>query len=225
MKTFGDKVFSFYTNITVPTNLPKHITAFSPLDKPETIDIGKKFYSSFFNDTNKRVFVLGINPGRFGSGVTGLNFTDPVSLELYCNIPNNFPKRRELSSEFIYKFIEKWGGAKKFYSTFYMTALSPAGFLYDGLNYNFYDSKELQDKVTPFIVDSLKQQIAIGANDTAILFGTGKNQKFFTKLNNEYKFFKKFHVLEHPRYIMQYKRKKIDEYLEKYIEIFTQSLE
>jgi hypothetical protein len=222
---FGDKAFEFYTNIILPSNLPEHVTAFSPLEKTETKEIGRIFYSQFFNDTERRVFVFGINPGRFGSGVTGINFTDPVALETYCGIPNDFPKRRELSSEFIYSFIEKWGGAEKFYRQFYLTALCPVGFLYDGLNYNFYDSKELLKIVEPFIVETLKKQIAMGAHDTAILFGTGKNQAFFTKLNTKHHFFKKVYVLEHPRYIMQYKRKYIEEYLEKYRGVFSQVID
>lgn len=223
-KTFGQKAFGFYNKIKLPSNLPQDVTAFSPLEPPEAKKYAGKFYDTFFNDTNKRVLVLGINPGRFGSGVTGINFTDPVALEESCGIKNTLPKRKELSSEFVYKFINHWGGAKKFYSQFFLTALSPVGFLYKGLNYNFYDGKTLMHDVEPFIINSLHKQIAFGTYDTAILFGTGKNQTFFTKLNSEHHFFKNFHVLEHPRYIMQYKRRYLDEYLEKYNEVFSKSL-
>ncbi len=91
------------------------------------------------------------------------------------------------------------------------------GFLYDDINYNFYDSKELLEKVTPFIIHTLQEQIALGTYDVAILLGTGKNQQLFSQLNEKHHFFKKVFVLEHPRFIMQYKRKEVDHYLEKYI--------
>lgn len=223
-QTFGDKAFGFYSSLVPPLNLPENVTSFSPLESYESREYAREFYTSFFSDNNKRVFVLGINPGRFGSGVTGINFTDPVALEDFCGIQNTFQKRRELSSEFVYKLIDKWGGTKKFYSDFFLSALSPVGFLYKGLNYNFYDNKELLQIVQPFIVKTLEQQRSIGAKDVAILFGKGKNQKFFSKLNDQYRFFKKVYVLEHPRYIMQYKRKYVEEYLKKYSEIFSKSL-
>lgn len=223
-QTFGEKAIAFYNSLTPPSNLPENVTAFSPLKHEEANKYANKFYSLFFNDNKKRIFVLGINPGRFGSGVTGINFTDPVALQEDCGIKNTLLKRRELSSEFVYTFIHKWGGAKKFYQDFFLTALSPVGFLYNGLNYNYYDNKALLLRVQPFIVQTLKKQRSIGAHGVAILFGTGKNQKFFSKLNNTHHFFKKVYALEHPRYIMQYKRKYLDEYLRKYRNIFSQSL-
>ena len=50
----------------------------------------------------QRHLLLGINPGRFGGGVTGIPFTDPIRLQNVCGIENNFEKKQELSSVFIY---------------------------------------------------------------------------------------------------------------------------
>lgn len=223
-QTFGDKVLSFYDGLSLPSNLPANIEVINPLENSQTKKYIRKFFSIFFNDTGKRVFVLGINPGRFGSGVTGVNFTDPIALEEYCGIQNRLQKRRELSSEFVYTFINEWGGAKKFYSDFFLSAVSPIGFTNKGLNYNYYDDKSFLNLINPFIVNTLKSQCSLGARESVILFGTGKNQKLFTQLNDKYHFFKKIYALEHPRYIMQYKRKHVNEYLRKYKDVFKQAL-
>ena len=87
------------------------------------------FYTKYYSDNNKRILLLGINPGRFGGGVTGIPFTDPVRLEKVCGIKNDFQKKQELSSVFIYEMIEAYGGAEKFYKQFYISAVSPLGFV------------------------------------------------------------------------------------------------
>jgi len=36
----------------------------------------REFYTKFYSDCKPRQLVLGINPGRFGAGATGIPFTD-----------------------------------------------------------------------------------------------------------------------------------------------------
>jgi len=172
-----------------------------------------------------RVFVFGINPGRFGSGTTGVPFTDPVALENVCGIANKLVKRRETSSEFVYQFIERWGGPHVFYRDFFLTAISPIGFIRNGINYNYYDHLVLFREVRSFIVDTLAAQLTFGARrDVAIVLGSGKNQKIFGDLNREYGWFKEVYAVEHPRFIMQYRRRYLKRYLKKYQDIFSRAL-
>lgn len=222
--TFGERATHFFDSLKMPTNLPSDTDIVYPYGHADVRQAVGNFYRTFFNDTNRRVFVLGINPGRFGSGMTGVPFTDPVALETHCGINNPFDKRRELSSEFVYTFVEAYGGPKKFYANFFLSAISPIGFVRDGKNYNYYDDAEFCKTLEPFVVETLQEQISFGAKPVVILFGTGKNQKFFTNLNNKYHFFDTVLALEHPRYIMQYKRKHIDVYIKKYIDVFSQAL-
>ena len=64
--------------------------------------------------------------------------------------------------------------------------------------------------------ENIREQIKLGARrDFAILLGK-RNADYFFPINEEHKFFKKITVLEHPRYIMQYKLKQIDSYIHKY---------
>jgi hypothetical protein len=54
--------------------------------------------------------------------------------------------------------------------------------------------------------------------DTSEVFVMGKkNALFISKLNEEAKLFGKLTILEHPRYIQQYKSKEKQLYIEKYI--------
>ena len=108
-----------------------------------------------------RISIFGINPGRFGAGLTGISFTDPIRLELVCGIKNDLKKKPEPSSRFVYKVIEAYGGVEKFYNDFYVTAVSPLGFTEDGNNLNYYDYKSLVAAAEPFIIDSIKKQISL----------------------------------------------------------------
>jgi hypothetical protein len=127
-----------------------------PYSDQTVMQVTSAFYRKFFGDTSQRVFLIGINPGRFGGGTTGIPFTDPVSLEKQCGITNPFPKRRELSAEFVEALIERFGGPGDFYRTFFITAVSPVGFTKDGKNYNYYDDSEAFAALRPFIVKNLR---------------------------------------------------------------------
>ena len=184
----------------------------------------RAFVDKYFSDNNERVLVFGINPGRFGAGITGVTFTDPVALADFCGIANRMPRRRELSSIFIYDFINRYGGPEAFYRRFFLTAISPLGFTRGGLNLNYYDDRRLADAVTPFITTAIEKQIKLaGRRDHAIVLGTGENARFVQKLNEKHGFFREILPLEHPRFIMQYRRKRIDEYLAKYAEVFARA--
>lgn len=223
--TFGDRALDFYVNIGAVDGLPSNIQVMNPYARPAVQRYVESFLRKFFSDNRERVYVFGINPGRFGAGVTGVTFTDPVALERFCGIRNELEKRREVSSEFVYEFIQHWGGVEKFYQEFFLTAVSPLGFTRNGTNYNYYDDPRVFAILKPFIVRTLQDQLALGARrDAAILFGTGKNQRVFTELNQEHRFFSRVYAVEHPRFIMQYRRKRLRDYLEKYKEAFSQAL-
>ena len=224
--TFHDKIITFFKNLCAPKITIGGIETIEPHKEKEVFECVKIFFKKYFHDTNKRIFVLGINPGRFGSGVTGIPFTDPIALSEHCDIPHTFKKRSELSSEFVYTVIEKFGGAEAFYSNFFLTSVSPIGFVRDDKNYNYYDNTEMYAILEPFIVNSLVTQFKCGArDDVAIILGSGKNYKVFDELNKRHEWFNKVYPLEHPRYIMQYKRKELTHYLNKYQDLFTSVLQ
>ena len=140
---FADKAIKYFQNLESPKYLSGKIETLNPYKNEEVKKISSYFYKKYFSDFNKRIFAFGINPGRFGGGVTGISFTDPVALENFCGIKNSFEKKRELSSNFMYNFISYYGGVEKFYSKYFISALYPLALLKDGLNYNYYDEKDL----------------------------------------------------------------------------------
>jgi hypothetical protein len=229
--TFADKVIEFNRQLeyTGPA-LPAGIRIINPFrEEEQAMQISEVFYRKYYNDVNKRHLILGINPGRFGGGLTGIPFTDPKRLIAECHITYEGKITHEPSSVYVYEVINAYGGAEAFYKKFYINSLCPLGFTTvdnkgKEKNYNYYDSKELCATVTPFIIDNIRKQVAIGCyTDTAYCFGTGQNEKFIRKLNDEYGFFKKVIALEHPRFIMQYKSKSKQAYIDKYLEAFHQA--
>jgi hypothetical protein len=216
--SFSTKAIKYFCNLKTQHIKSSGVGVINPYDKDEVKEIIKKFYTKYYDDDNERLFIVGINPGRFGGGLTGVAFTDPVALRENCKIENNLGERKELSSKFVYAVAGKSGGAEKFYSRIFLTALYPFAIIKDGKNYNYYDEKVLSDLLREKIAENIKTQLLFGARrDFAILLGK-KNAAFFSIINEEYKFFKKIIVLEHPRYVMQYKLKQIDSYIKKYLE-------
>ena len=229
-ETFADKVIGFNKNLHFTGILPAGISIMNPFREDEKIiPVSSVFYHKYYNDNKSRHLILGINPGRFGGGVTGVPFTDPKRLKNECGIPYSGKETHEPSSVFVYEVIKAYGGPAEFYQKFYINSICPLGFTATGnngkeVNYNYYDSRDLTAAVYDFIIQSIRQQIAFGINtDVCYCFGTGKNEKFLRQLNAEQKFFKIIVALEHPRFVMQYKTRTKDAYIDKYLTAFNQA--
>jgi hypothetical protein len=215
---FAEKILNFFKDIHFSVKLPQDVEVMNPFKNEAAMQICTQFYKKYYSDNNERKMIIGINPGRFGGGVTGIPFTDPIRLKKECGIENPFQQKQELSSLFVYDVITAYGGAKFFYKDFYITAVSPLGFTKDGKNLNYYDDKNLQNSIKDFAVDCMYKQLDFGINrDIAFCLGDGKNYKYLSKLNEEKKFFKQIIPLSHPRFIMQYKLKKKEDYIQAYI--------
>jgi hypothetical protein len=217
--TTADKILAFYKQLKIKGSLPRGIDTMNPYEDDYTFRLCEQFYRKYYNDDGPRRLMLGINPGRFGSGTTGISFTDPVRLEKVCHIDNTLNKKPELSADFIYRMIEAFGGPQWFYQTYFISAVSPLGFTKNGININYYDDNKLMKAVLPFIIDSISQLAAMGfLRDTCFCIGEGKNFDFLGKLNDQHHWFDKIVPLAHPRFIMQYKRKQLDRYIAFYLE-------
>lgn len=199
--------------------LPKGVSWLLPLQEfPESVQLTEQFLEKYYNDDSTRTLIVGINPGRHGAGITNVAFTDPFHLETECGIDSSFPKRKELSAIFVYQIINAYGGPELFYQKYFINSVVPFGFVKDGINYNYYDDKKLQTVMEPFIKFHFEELLKLGINkEVCYCLGTGKNFKYLNKLNEKEKYFDRVVPLEHPRYIMQYKRKKLEEYVDKYL--------
>lgn len=232
MKTFAEKVIAFNASLDFKNALPKGISIMNPFkENEEAIIASQKFYRKYYDDNFQRHIIFGINPGRFGSAVTGVPFTDTKRLSAECSIEYHGKQTHEPSSVFVYEMIHAFGGLRTFYKKFYINSLCPLGFTSANdksgiVNYNYYDSVTLTEAVKDFMIESIQKQIAFGiSTELAFCFGCGKNEKFFRKLNEEHHFFERIIALEHPRFIMQYKSKTKQFYIDKYLKAFKEALE
>jgi hypothetical protein len=220
--TFADKVIDFNRNLTYHGQLPEDFRVLNPyLDNPETLEVMQKFYHKYYNDFNQRKFIIGINPSRHGAGVTGVPFTDTKRLESICGISMKSARTHEISSVFMYDMIAEYGGAEEFYKNIYINSPFPLAIIRKSkgswINANYYDDKGLFSEVKSFMIDSLKKHISLNLDTSEVFILGKKNAEFLAKLNAEADLFGEMTVLEHPRYIQQYKSKEKTLYIDKYI--------
>lgn len=227
MASFATQVVDFHKGLHLSKSLPKGIKTLNPFEENEkvlaTLNI---FYGKFYDDNNARRIIVGINPGRLGAGVTGIPFTDTKRLSEICGIEIDSINTHEPSSVFIYDLIAKFGGPDKFYGKYYINSVCPLGFIQQNkkgnwVNCNYYDYQELFLVLEDFIISSLKKQIAFGIDTTTCYVLGKKNAKFLSKINEEMKFFDTIVVFDHPRYIVQYKSRLKEDYLDEYLKYLT----
>ena len=219
MKTWAEQLYEFYSSFQPQQKLPNGIQWLYPQKGEEVMTVVKAFLHKYFNDTQERKLMLGINPGRFGAGITGVNFTAAKQLSNDCGIEHPFKAGSELSAEFIYAMIAAYGGPGNFYSHFFIGSVCPLGFVKGGKNINYYDDKELKAAVTHFIVDSIEKQLSFPVDRTQCLcIGGEKNYKYLSGLNEKYQWFTQITPLPHPRFIMQYRRKQLDAFIQLYLD-------
>lgn len=219
----ADYVVNFNKNLAYHGKLPIGYKVMNPfIDNPETFSVMNQFYQKFYNDNHQRKFIIGINPSRHGAGVTGVPFTDTKRLESICGIKMYSAHTHEVSSVFLYDMIQSYGGVKHFYSEFYINSPFPLAILKKSpngtwLNANYYDDKTLFLMLKDYMVESLKKHIKVGLDCSRVFVLGTKNAQFILKINQEAKLFKHIEVLEHPRYIQQYKSKEKAFFIDKYI--------
>ena len=217
--TFAEQVLKYYKGLRISEPLPPGIEVMNPYQDKEAFAVCKAFYGRFYNDNQKRIVILGINPGRFGAGITGVPFTDPVKLETLFGIQSSLPKKAELSADFIHAVIAGFGGPERFFSKYFINSISPLGFTKEGKNLNYYDRPDLKTALAPFIRRSMRKLLTFNIERGVVFcLGEGTNYRSFQELNAEQKYFGQIVPLAHPRFIMQYRRKKLADYLEQYLQ-------
>jgi len=222
--TFAQRALDYYLALDEPRNLPAGVSALNPYRQPAVQAVMRQFLTRFFDDTRPRVFILGINPGRFGAGITGVSFTSAQNLATYCGIENDLPKRLEVSSRFIYQVVEALGGAREFYSRFFISSLFPLALVREGKNYNFYDDRATTQALWPAIIDTVRTQLTFGADRRVAICLGRKNATYLHRLNDEHQFFGRIAILDHPRYILQYRSRDLAAYQDAYIRTLADSL-
>lgn len=227
MGTLADRLLQHVLSFSLADlRLPDDVGVLDPFNGEHAKEVERivtTFHRKYYSDDRPRTLMLGINPGRLGAGSTGLSFTDTKRCESDLGIPVHGMRTHEPSSDFFYRMVRAAGGAAAFYSKVYVHAICPLGFVKAGprgqdINLNYYDDPALERAVTPFVEQWLRNLIACGMRtDTVLCIGTGKNAAFFNRLNERTELFDRIVPLEHPRFVMQYKAKQLDVYIDKYL--------
>jgi hypothetical protein len=226
MPDFAHRLLHFLQSFSLPDLLPEEVQALSPYQDPAVSPLLAQFAAQYYAGEGPRVAVLGINPGRLGNGRTGIAFTDPAALTLHCGIRHELPlKQPELSSQFIYKVVAELGGPMEFYRHFYLGSIYPMVLLREGRNYNYYDSPAVTRALWDDMRQSLRQLVQeVGVRTDVVVCLGQRNATFLHKLNDELKLFAEILVLDHPRYLMQYRRRELNENVAHYAKILGQCL-
>lgn len=221
--SIGQRIIAFNKGLQYTGSLPEGFAVLNPyLHNPETLEVMTAFYNRFYHDEAPRKFIIGINPSRHGAGVTGVPFTDTKHLESDCGIRMQSARTHEVSSVFVYDMIAQYGGVETFYKDYYINSPFPLAIVRrnaqgNWLNANYYDDSELFTLTREYMIETLKKHIALGLDTQKVYVLGKKNATFLEKLNKEASLFEKMVVLEHPRYIEQYKSKEKQLYIDKFI--------
>jgi hypothetical protein len=215
--TFGSRVMEFYESLERFRWATPEVALLSPIADDQRRQAMAAFCSAYYNDDQSRVFWLGINPSRVRPTSTGVPYTDGFALLEKCGIVNDFSKSRELTADFFYQFIDAYGGAKPFYARHYAGAAYPLSILKKDKYCNYYD-KDLPEEVMASIPGQIRRQAEIGHRGVLVIIGSGENSKVLNALNDELGIFSHVLVVEHPRYILQYKSAVLQDFLAKFVD-------
>ena len=67
----------------------------------------------------------------------------------------------------------------------------------------------------------IAEEAMVEERDHAVVLGKGQNRRFLENLNREHGWFGEIHALEHPRSIMQYRRKQLQAHVDEYVRLFS----
>ncbi|EGO8510061.1 uracil-DNA glycosylase family protein [Enterococcus faecalis] len=230
-ETFSEKVLEFNKQLSgCSIDMPEGFNVINPFkgnQKDQVHELTVAFYTQYYNDKIPRKMILGSSPARRGTAVTGVPFEDVCHLHELAGLNIEGYSINRSSSDFLQDVIINYGGREKFYLDFYMGFVCPLGITKTNsrgneVNYNYYESKKIENFLYPLIVKSIKSQLNFGIDRTiCYCIGSGENFKFLKKVNECYSFFEKIIPLEHPRYIMQYNSSRKDYFMEKYLRAFS----
>lgn len=225
--SFGDQVISFNKQLEYTGDLPDGFAVINPfVENQETIPTMERFYGKFYDDNQRRKFIIGINPSRHGAGITGVPFTDTKRLKSVCGIEMKTAYSHEPSSVYLYDVIAQYGGAHAFYNDFYINSPFPLAIVRRNkhnrwINANYYDDRSLFEAIKPFMVMTLKNHLQLPIDASKVYVLGKKNAAFLAKINAEEHLFGELVVLEHPRFIQQYKSREKSDYLLKYLNLLA----
>jgi hypothetical protein len=217
-KGWNDWVMPYYEVLRLDWPVPPDIEVLDPYGQDDIRHLRLQFYNRYYCDRQPRQLWLGINPGRIGAGRTGIPFSDAVQLDRYCGLEVPGPQTEELSAAFIFEVIQAAGGPESFFQRVFIDSVSPMGYVQAGVNCNYYDEIALFDQLRPRLENHLSELLKRPLSGPLVLLGKGKNLRYFKKL---YTGDREIVALPHPRWVMQYRRKEKERWIERYVSVLS----
>src|SRR5687768_3362843 len=90
INTWATLLSNFYRQLSLTRALPVAVEVLHPHRQSSVMELTSAFFNKFYNDQAPRKLIMGINPGRFGAGITGINFTAPRQLRENCGIEHSY---------------------------------------------------------------------------------------------------------------------------------------
>ncbi|MCE5361045.1 uracil-DNA glycosylase family protein [Candidatus Igneacidithiobacillus taiwanensis] len=170
------------------------------------------FWQHYVPDPLPQTVILGLNPGRFGAGQTGIPFVDFRSLSAL--LPEaSLPKQdSEPSATFFHRVVQHIG-AEKFYRMFYVSNVSAVGYLRDGKNCNYPDLPEL---ARPTVARNFAEEMGLLRPKRIIALGReveASAQALFPDGSV------RISHLPHPSWIMTYRLREAQSWVRRYAQM------
>ena len=173
-----------------------------------------KYYERYVSEKPNKIVLCGLNPGRFGAGLTGVPFIDFKSLSEM--IPEVDRQETENSAQFFFEVIKKIG-VEKFYENCYVTNVSKFGYSRksSSKNVNYPELPEIaQNWLFQKFIDEMnlikpKLIIPLSKNVEGTLKMLSQNQQLNFKIGDR---------LNHPSWIMIYRQKDENKWIKKYVD-------
>ena len=160
--------------------MPDPYKRINPYTVPPSDDMWSaidSFYRHYYDDTDSRILIIGSNPSRSRSAVSGIPYEDPVKEDIGTN-PNDTHTTGK--KNFLQDVIDELGGKKLFYRKYYMGFFFPFGIERTSpqkrpTNANYYEDRALLEATKPISQKSLEYLLKTGVRDD-ICFCLGKGK-------------------------------------------------
>lgn len=215
-----NEVIDFYQKFVGPSKLPTDLELINPYADEDRRNAIHSFYDKYYDDSKVRVHVLGINPSRMHKTATGINYTDGFALSEYCGIDNSFSKTRELTADFFYRVVNAMGGPSEFFARIFPWAMMPVCVTKQGDYANYYE-ESVVEHLRDLVEENVRWTSKLPSTGKLVILGTGENHKFFEGMPGSPFGYNEVRVVPHPRWVMQYNRSKLDDYIDQYIEALS----
>jgi len=168
------------------------------------------FWRRFYPEELPRHVICGLNPGRFGAGLTGVPFTDFQTLSRW--MPSVERQDTEPSAQFFAQVVAAVG-VEAFFRRFYVTNVSAVGYVKDGRNLNYHD---LPAGALEVVERRFVEEMEIVRPQQIIALGRQVERSIKRLMPNVV-----VSYLPHPAWVSTYRKAAQHDWIERYLRVLS----